>query len=130
MSEIDQAIADLRVRRDKRVEQIAGYEAEISDLRTALAAIDGEIRGLERAKELLGAPATEAAPRERHAVQRVIMNLFGGAVTHFTEAEIVAATNLPVASAHTFLLRAARSGKLFEQNGVYYKHKPTAEAAA
>ena len=99
---------------DRETARAAELRERISGLERELAGIEGEIRGLEHARDLFGGTVE---PAQRHAVQRVVMAALGEG--NKTEAEIVAATNLPAESVHTFLLRAVRTKKLFDLGGAY-----------
>lgn len=120
MTEIDVAIARLQNRR-------LDINAQIADLQHTLAGLDGELRGLEHAKELFSPPESAG----RLDVQGPVMALFASAAgTPFREADVIGETELPAVSVHKFLLRAVRDGKLVCQEGVYsLPATPSARAA-
>lgn len=119
---IDEAIKEL-------VTQRQGLQERIDDYRSSILAIDGEIRGLERARDLFA--AEEAAPG-RLDIQRPIMAAFArtGPDATWVEAGLVQETDLPRLAVRKFLNRAVRDGKLVCDEGVYsLPPAPTARAA-
>lgn len=114
---LDDAIADLRAQRDALTQSLEATHRQLSSLEQQLVPIDAELRGLERAKNLLSQAIPPSAP-VRHPVQSTILAYLehAGAAS---EAKIVEDTELPQESAHQFLVRAVRSGKLNLSNERY-----------
>lgn len=115
----------LRRRADDIRGQIAALEGQIIEQRRFLAEVGGEMRGLERAAELFGDPASPPAGPRRHSVQGPVMKLFKPGES-WTAEEMIDLVNrmpreaeLPAASVRDFLTRAARTGKLVNEDGRY-----------
>jgi len=108
--------------------EIAELQGKIDGLHSQRWGLLERIGGMEEARRLLTieaakpapAPPTEPAlqPERRRDVQRAVMALFterdgfGHLIVAINEKGIVSHTGLPAASVHSFLLRAARDGKL------------------
>src|SRR4051794_40373389 len=87
--DIDAALETLRGRASGIRSTIEGYREQIVTLQCDLAGAEGEIRGLERARDMTPAPG-EADPPQRHSVQRPVMKLLReiGSGNFMTEAQI------------------------------------------
>lgn len=119
---IDEALATLRDSLSMSQYQIRQHEAQLAEMRIDLASTEGQIAGLERARELFGltrnvTPAAEP-PRERHSVQRVILAALASC-PGMSEVALINRSSLPASSVHKFLVRAVRDGKLRFDQGVY-----------
>ncbi len=111
MSEFEMALEQLRAER-------AQIEASIEQLDLRGNLLDAEIRGMERARDLLAPMAVHTGGRI--AVQGPVMALFNSDYQRGSEAEIIAATGLPVASVHKFLVRAIQKKLLYRLDGGDY----------
>ena len=120
MNEIDKAIERVRARRRELDTQIAGLQKIVEGL-------EGELRGLEYARDLF--PPEEAEPA-RHNVQGPVMALFSPGRGSWNEDGIVGEVDLPRLSVRKFLGRAVRDGRLACKDGVYTMPRKAHQEAA
>lgn len=117
MTEIDKAIERLKERR-------RDVDAQMASLQNIAAGLDGELRGLEHARDLFGSDEKSG----RNDIQRPVMSLFGPGRGSWNEDGIVGEVDLPRLAVRKFLSRAVRDGKLVCNDGVYTM--PRKQAAA
>ncbi len=119
VSEIDKAIAELKA-------QLDTLETQAECIARKVVAIEGEIRGLERARDLFAPPEAGAGRRD---VQGPVMEFLGdGGV--WKEKDIAKETELPDEAVHKFLVRAVRAGKVVIDNGGYAIRREAVRSAA
>lgn len=131
MTEIDKAIANLRVAREVHARALQQAREEIVAGERELAVIDAKIWGLEHARDLFIPSEPE---KTRHDVQGPVMGVLSDGGTWGEDAIIETVNRLPrdadipAASIHKFLVRAVREGKvLLTDEG--YQIPPVARAA-
>ena len=126
---IDDAIAELRVQHDALLSDIEAARRRVGVLEQKLVPIEAEMRGLERAREIVGAAATPAtaAPPVRHPVQSTVTGYLDN-VGAASEAKIIEDTGLPPDSVRQFLGRAVRQGKLRVDENERYSLPTSPEA--
>ncbi len=119
MSEIDKAIAELKA-------QLDTLETQAECIARKVVATEGEIRGLERARDLWAPPEAGAGRRD---VQGPVMAALADGLT-WEEFALAAETDLPVDAVHKFLVRAVRAGKVIIDNGGYAIRREAVRSAA
>jgi hypothetical protein len=65
----------MRARRDGLAQRIADQESTLQHLRVELAEVDGQLKGLDLAEKLLGAPAPIEAKRQRRDLRSEVREL-------------------------------------------------------